>query len=175
MSLVDVFHQLIADKDLVDHIQDLFDALLAHPSTHTKTSDWARATMTKTYMSEVASLSGQEHGLHYVTRGITEKKLQSFDINTISQAMSANARCLWELIGGLLMADADIKSRRERAAKKRARGRTGTGTDALDVDSQPTHSPTDDSERSWEFLVEPLLYEIAYLFDGPCSRHFYKG
>jgi hypothetical protein len=75
MTLVDIFHQLIADKEHVENIQDLLDALLAHPSTHTKMSDWASSTMTKTYISEVATLSSQEHGLHYLARGITEEKL----------------------------------------------------------------------------------------------------
>ena len=43
---------LIADKELehrdVEHIQDLLDVLLAHPATHTKTSDLAHATMART-------------------------------------------------------------------------------------------------------------------------------
>jgi hypothetical protein len=96
MTLDDILHHLIADTEHVEHVQDLLDALLAHPSTHTKTSDWARATMAKTYISEVASLSSQEQGLHYLVRGITEEKLRSFDINTVSQTMSAGAPCLWE-------------------------------------------------------------------------------
>ena len=109
-TLVDILH-LITDTEHVENVQDLLNALLAHPSTHTKTSDWARATMMKTYISEVASLSSQEHGLHYVVRGITEEKLRSFEISTISQVMSAGAPCLWELIGGLLEADGNLKSR----------------------------------------------------------------
>lgn len=64
--------------------------------------------------------------------------------------MSAGAPCLWELIGGLLMADADLKLRRdkwrERAAKKGGR----TCTDAQDVDDQPM------DERSWEFLDQSV-------------------
>jgi hypothetical protein len=54
MTLVDILHHLIA---AIEHAQDLLDALLAHPSTHAKTSDcqWAHATMA-TYISEVASL-----------------------------------------------------------------------------------------------------------------------
>ena len=114
-TLVDILH-LITDTEHVENVQDLLNALLAHPSTstHTKTSDWARATMMKTYISEVASLSSQEHGLHYVVRGITEEKLRSFEISTISQVMSAGAPCLWELIGGLLEADGNLKSRRDK-------------------------------------------------------------
>jgi hypothetical protein len=157
MTLVDILHHLIADNEHVEHVQDLLDALLAHPSTHTKTSDWARATMTKTYISEVASLSSQEHGLHYLVGGITEEKLRSFEINTVSQIMSAGAPCLWELIGGLLEADGDLKSRRdkwgEQAAKKKGRpgGRTGpTAATGTDVDSQPT------DERIWEFLDQSV-------------------
>jgi hypothetical protein len=154
MTLVDIFQHLIADKEHVEHVQDLLDALLAHPSTHTKTSDWARGTMVKTYTSEVVSLSGHENGLHYIMRGVTEDKLRRFDINTISQIMSAGAPCLWELIGGLLMADADLKSRRdkwrERAAKKGGQTAAGTGTKAQDVDSQPM------DERSWEFLDQSV-------------------
>ena len=95
MTLVDILHHLVADIEHVEHIQDLLDALLAHPSTHTKTSDWARATMMKTYISEVASLSSQENGLHYLVAG---------------------APCLWELIGGLLVANVDLKSRQEKHA-----------------------------------------------------------
>jgi hypothetical protein len=93
MTLVDILHH-VADTE---NVQDLLDALLAHPSTtHTETSEWVRATMMKTYISEVASLSSQENGLHYVVVGITEEKLRSFDINTISQTMSAGTPCLWE-------------------------------------------------------------------------------
>ena len=83
MPLQDILHHLIRDTE---HIQNLLNALLAHPSTRTKTLDWARATMEKTYISEVASLSHQEHGLHrlhYIVGAITEEKLRSFDINTI--------------------------------------------------------------------------------------------
>ena len=154
MTLVDIFHQLIADKEYVENLQELLDALLSHPSTHTKMSDWACATMTKTYTSEVASLSSQEHGLHYLARSITEDKLRSFEINSISQIMSAGAPYLWELIGGLLEADGDLKLRRdkwrEQAAKRGKEGRTGpTGTD---IDSQLT--PAD--ERIWEFLDQSV-------------------
>ena len=53
MTLVELFDHLIGDVEHVEHVQDLLDALLAHPSTHTKTSEWVRATMTKTYISEV--------------------------------------------------------------------------------------------------------------------------
>ena len=147
MSLIDIFHHLIANQEHVEHVQDLLDALLAHPATHTKTLDWARATMVKTYISEVASLSKQEHGLHYLVGVIMEEKLQGFDINAISQTMSAGAPCLWALIGGLLVANGDLKSRRDKwrmqGAKKR--GRTGT-----DVDSQLT------DDRSWEFLDQSV-------------------
>ena len=66
-------HHIIAD---IEDVQDLLNVLLAHPSTHTKTSDWARATMAKTYISEVTSLSIREHGLHYIVGGITEEKHQ---------------------------------------------------------------------------------------------------
>jgi hypothetical protein len=111
---------LIADKEHVENVQDLLDALLAHPSTHAKTSEWARATMVKTYTSEVASLSNQEHGLHYIVGGITEEKLQAFDIDVVSQTMSAGAPCLWELIGGLLVADTDLKSRRDKRREQAA-------------------------------------------------------
>ena len=62
----------------------------------------------------VASLSSQENGLYYFVGSIIEEKLRNVDINTISQTMSAGAPCLWELIGGLLMADVDLKSRREK-------------------------------------------------------------
>jgi hypothetical protein len=88
-TLVDLIGGVIADKELehVEHVQDLLNALLAHPSTHANTSEWARATMVKTYTSEVASLSNQEHGLHYIVGGITEEKLQGFDIDIVSQTM----------------------------------------------------------------------------------------
>jgi hypothetical protein len=111
MTLVDILNHLVAD---IEHVQDLLDALLAHPSTHTKTSEWACATMAKTYILEVASLSSWENGLHYIVGGITEEKLRSFDINTVSQTMSAGTPCLWELIGHLLVADEDLKSQREK-------------------------------------------------------------
>lgn len=75
MTLVDIFQHLIADKEHVEHVQDLLDVLLAHPSTHTKTLDWARGTMAKTYTSEVVSPSGKENSLHYIMRGVTEDKL----------------------------------------------------------------------------------------------------
>jgi hypothetical protein len=115
MMLVNILHHLIADKEHVnEHVQDLLDALLAHPSTHTKTSNWAHATMTKTYISEVAALSSQEHGLHYLIGGITEEKLRSFKISTITQIMLVDTLCLWELICGLLEADGDLKSHREK-------------------------------------------------------------
>ena len=59
--------------------------------------------------------------------------------------------CLWELIGGLLQADGDLKScrdkRQEKGAKFEKKGQTGT-----DVDSQPT----DHSERIWEFLDQSV-------------------
>ena len=48
MTLVDILHHLVADIEHVEHIQDLLDVLLAHPSMHTKTLDWARAMMAKT-------------------------------------------------------------------------------------------------------------------------------
>jgi hypothetical protein len=151
MMLVNILHHLIADKEHVnEHVQDLLDALLAHPSTHTKTSNWARATMTKTYISEVAALSSQEHGLHYLVGGITEEKLRSFEISTIT---SAGTPCLWELIGGLLKADGDLKSCREKwreqVAKKEGQGQPGPG-----VNSQPATSATD--ERIWEFLDQSV-------------------
>ena len=41
MNLVDILHYLIADKEHVDHIQDLLDLQLEHPFTHTKTLDWS--------------------------------------------------------------------------------------------------------------------------------------
>ena len=152
-----LLNHLIADKEHVnEHVLDLLDALLTHSSTHTITSDWARATTTKTYISEVVSLSSQEHGLHYLARGITEEKLRSFEISTINQIMSAGAPCLWELIGRLLEANGDLKSRRdkrqEQAAKKGRREQTGsTGTGVI---RQPTTSAT--NERIWEFLDESV-------------------
>ena len=79
MTLVDILHDLITDKH-VEHVEDLLNMLLAHPFTHTKTLDWAQSTMTKTYISEVASLSSQEHGLHYLVGGITEEKLQTHSV-----------------------------------------------------------------------------------------------
>jgi hypothetical protein len=150
MSLVDILQRIIADKglDQIEHVHELLDVLLAHPSTHTKTSDWARALMVKTYMSEVASLSGQEHGLHYIVGGITEEKLRSFDINTVGQTMSAGAPCLWELIGCLLAADADLKLRRDKWRKQVAK--KGGQADSSDADSQIT------DERSWEFLDQTV-------------------
>ena len=107
----------------------------SHPSTHTKTSDWARTTMMKTYISEVASPSSQEKGLHYFVGGITEERLQNFNINTISQTMSAGAPCLWELIGGLLMADVDLKSRREKRQEHAVR--KGGGLTLMSIACQP--------------------------------------
>ena len=111
MTLVDIFYHFIADKEHVEHVQDLLDALpvLAHPSTHTRMSDWARATTAKTYVSEVASLSGQEHGLHYIIGVITEESCEAS-----TSMLSAGAPCLWELIGSCLVADADLKSRRDK-------------------------------------------------------------
>jgi hypothetical protein len=104
--------------------------------------------MTKTYILEVASLSSQEQGLHFIVGGITEEKLRSFDINTVSQTMSAGAPCLWELVGGLLMADEDLKScrkkRRDQVAKKG--GQTGNGVD----------KPLATDVRSWEFLDQSV-------------------
>ena len=101
--------------------------------------------MAKIYISEVASLSSQEHGLHYIVGSITEEKLRSFDITTISQIMSAGAPCLWELISCLLVADEDLKSRwekrRDRAAKK-------GGHTSPDMDHP--------NERSWEFLDQSV-------------------
>ena len=85
-----------------------------HPAMHTKTLDWACATMVKTYMSEVASLSKQEHGLHYLVGVITEEKLQGSNINAISQTMSAGVLCLWASIGGLLVGNGDLKSCRDK-------------------------------------------------------------
>jgi len=38
---------------------------------------WAHGIAKKTYTSEVALLSSQEHGLHYMTRGMTEDKLKN--------------------------------------------------------------------------------------------------
>ena len=147
MTLIDFLHHLIADEEHVE-LGDLLDALLTHPSTHTKTSDWARAMMMKTYISEVASLSSQEKGLHYFVGGITEERLQNFNINTISQTMSAGAPCLWELIGGLLMADVDLKSRREKRRQEHAVKKGGQAD--TDVDSQST------DDRSWEFLDQSI-------------------
>jgi hypothetical protein len=161
MTLVNMLlHHLIAEKEHVnERVQDLLDALLAHPSTHTKTSDWARAITMKTYISEVASLSSHEHGLHYLVTGITEEKLRSFEIDTVTRIMSAGAPCLWELVGALLEANSDLNSRRdklrEQAAKKRSGGKKGpsrpTGTK---VNSRPTASTTD--ERIWEFLDQSV-------------------
>ena len=58
-----------------------------------------------TYISEVALLSSQEHGLHYMTCGMTEEKLKSLNIEGISILMSTIAPCTWELLGELLAAD----------------------------------------------------------------------
>ena len=150
MTLVDILHHLVADIEHVEHVQDLLDGLLAHPSTHTKTSEWARATMAKTYILEVASLNSQENGLHYIVGGITEEKLRSFDINTISQTMSAGAPCLWELISSLLVADGDLKSRREKRRDQAAKKGGSTGPDSdSNVDNQL-------NERSWEFLDQSV-------------------
>jgi hypothetical protein len=64
----------------------------------------------------IAKGLNHERGLHYIVGGITEEleKLRSFDINTVIQTMSAGAPCLWELISSLLVADEDLKSRREK-------------------------------------------------------------
>ena len=114
-------------KSNVEHVQleDLLDALLTHPSTHTGASNWARATMMKTYISEVASLSSQENGLHYLVAG---------------------APCLWELIGGLLVANVDLKSRREKHAVNKG-WQTDTDVDSLSTD-----------DRSWELLQAQQLH-----------------
>jgi hypothetical protein len=48
MTLVENFHHLITDKEHVEHVEDLLDALLAYPSTHTKISNWACVTTKKT-------------------------------------------------------------------------------------------------------------------------------
>ncbi|KAG6816472.1 hypothetical protein H0H92_003050, partial [Tricholoma furcatifolium] len=69
--------------------------------------------MMKTYQSEIASLSRHDKGLHYMTTGITEEKLRSFDIDKISQIMSTNAPYMWELIDGLLAADAELQLKRD--------------------------------------------------------------
>ena len=44
MTLIDFLHHHIADEEHVEHVQleDLLDALLTHPSTHTGASNWVR-------------------------------------------------------------------------------------------------------------------------------------
>jgi hypothetical protein len=68
--------------------------------------------------------------------------------------MSASAPCLWELIGDLLKADKDLKSRRDKWREQTAKLEKGgrTGQTATDINSQPA-----DDERIWEYLDESVL------------------
>ena len=61
--------------------------------------------------------------------------------------MSAGALCLWELIGGLLMANVDLKLRREKRQEHAVKKgwRTDTDVDSLSTDN-----------RSWELLDQSV-------------------
>ncbi|KAG6904271.1 hypothetical protein DXG01_011280 [Tephrocybe rancida] len=150
-SLFDIIHQAIEVDSDANQVRDLLDALLAHPSTHRKTSEWARATTMKTYTSEVALLSCQDRGLHYMAGGISEEKLRSFDINDISQTMSAHAPCMWDLIDNLLVADPELKMRREkwRGQKLQRKRAAKAGKDSTSTVANEEIGP---EERSWDFL-----------------------
>ncbi|KAG6822731.1 hypothetical protein H0H92_012757 [Tricholoma furcatifolium] len=145
----DILQSLTADDG---RLEELLDALLMHPFTQKKTLVWAHSTMTKTYQSEIASLSRHDKGLHYMTKGITEEKLRSFDIDKISQIMSTSAPCIWELIDGLLTADAELQLKRDTWQRRKMQYKQ----DSRDADEQ-----VDPEEKYWEFLDEgvPIIDE----------------
>ncbi|KAG6805020.1 hypothetical protein H0H92_001124, partial [Tricholoma furcatifolium] len=115
--------------------------------------------MMKTYQSEIASLSRHDKGLHYMTTGITEEKLRSFDIDKISQIMSTNAPYMWELIDGLLAADAELQLKRDTWRRRKMQHQKG---------SKDANEHVDSEEKYWEFLDEgvPIIDEqdVAFCF-----------
>lgn len=64
--------------------------------------------------------------------------------------MSAGAPRLWELIGGLLVANGTLQLRRKKMSREQAASPKKRGQPGTDVDSQPT------DERSWEFFDESV-------------------
>ncbi|KAG6822804.1 hypothetical protein H0H92_012508, partial [Tricholoma furcatifolium] len=150
MTSVSDILQSLTNED--SRLEALFDSLLMHPLTHKKTSDWAHNTMMKTCQSEIASLSRHDKGLHYMTKGITEEKLHSFDVDMISQIMSTNAPYMWELIDGLLAADAELQLKRDTWRRRKMQPQQ---------DSKDADEHVDSEEKYWEFLDEgvPIIDE----------------
>ncbi|KAG6848383.1 hypothetical protein H0H93_000710 [Arthromyces matolae] len=140
-------------------LDEILDILAKHPSTSKQLSKWAHAVTTRTYMSEIATLSRQENGLHYLASGITEEKLQSFEIENISEVMSKTAPGVWELFSRLLTADTQLQSRRERRRRQGQEKVDSGGKESVisDVDMEPSHA----DERYWEFYDEivPIVEE----------------
>jgi hypothetical protein len=87
------------------HIEDLLNTLYRHNPIHEQVSTWAHTTMKAIYTSEILSLTQPKSGLHYTAKGMTEDKMGKFDIDDITEHMSADAPLLWELLGKLLSAD----------------------------------------------------------------------
>ena len=144
--------------DIILHIIPMLETLLAHPAMESTMLKWAHGIAKKTYTSEVALLSSQKHGLHYMTRGMTEEKLKSFDTKGISILMSTIASCTWELLGELLVADMGLSTQcvklREQAEKSETkRGNKGQGTDK---DMQQDSHPEMAEEWTWQFLDQSI-------------------
>ncbi|KAG6823040.1 hypothetical protein H0H92_011605, partial [Tricholoma furcatifolium] len=87
-----------------------------------------------------------------MTKGITEEKLHSFDVDMISQIMSTNAPYMWELIDGLLAADAELQLKRDTWRRRKMQPQQ---------DSKDADEHVDSEEKYWEFLDEgvPIIDE----------------
>ena len=139
--------------DVIPHINPMLNMLLVHCATNSMVLKWTSGIAKQTYTSEVALLSSQKHGLHYMTHGMTEEKLKSFDIKGISILMLTTTPCMWELLGELLAADTELSAQcmklQKQAEKKKSEAKQGNKSQGADKDMQQDIHPEETEEWTW--------------------------
>jgi len=92
-------------KDLLENSGAIFSAVVAHPlqdQTNEPLIHWCTRNITKTYQSELLSLTSKHAGWHFNARSATTKQLEEFDIKTMAQDIGNRAPKLWDFLGTLV-------------------------------------------------------------------------
>ncbi|KAG1906319.1 uncharacterized protein F5891DRAFT_1182571 [Suillus fuscotomentosus] len=94
-------------EDLLLHSDEIFEALIQHPSRQDNKSlpTVIHDTLRKQYFTEIKTISSEEGGWHFGPLHATTQQLEEFSMEEMGLEMQSRAPALWDLLGFLLGAD----------------------------------------------------------------------
>jgi hypothetical protein len=106
-------------------IKTLLERLLENDLINVTVSNWVTFQAMKIYQKEMSNLTSKDNGFHFLTAKMTQKQLQTFDVDDLMKRMMVIAPDLWRLMETLHAANSRINLQRAWTQKRSKKVRDG--------------------------------------------------